>query len=381
MSACRRCLVAIGIAAGLVGLLFAVPPVDAQQCPLQCPSGKVALGIAVPMTGPATAFGKHTTGAAQVSVQALNTAGGLMGFPVELVIGDDSCNEGQAFGVAAQHIKQDKVGFVVGPVCPEAALAVAQAYAKAGVVQFLPTVTRVELTRQGGDSVFRMVANDEQEALALGSHFTQEHKGKTLAVVYGDIFYKRSIAEKLKDSLPPDAKAATRFEPVLDVPGAFDRLAAKLQRDPPDLIYIALDTRQFVDFVGKLRQRKVKSALLGGQFLLSQGFWYTAREATEGIRVLAPIASLESAEFRKAVDLLQQSKVVPDLVALSNFAAVQTWAEAVRRAGGGDPKKVIQALRSGEFETAIGRVAFDQHGDRRDIRYSILTWKDGHLRP
>jgi branched-chain amino acid transport system substrate-binding protein len=374
-------LVAIAAACGLLALLVAVPLVVAQPCPSQCPSGKIPLGFAAPMTGPATAFGRHTTGAAQVSIQALNSAGGLLGLPAELVIGDDSCNEGIASEVAARHIKQDKVAFVVGPVCPEAALAVSPTYAKAGVVQFAPTVTRNELTRQGFDNVFRMVSSDEQEALALGAYFTQEHKGKKLAVVYGDIFYKRAIAEKLRESLPADAKAATRFEPVLDVPGAYDRLATKLQRDPPDLIYIALDTRQFLDFVGKLRQRKINSVLLGGQFLLSQGFWFSAREAAEGIRVLAPIDSLESAEFRKAVDLLQQAKVVPDLVALSNFATVQTWAEAVRRAGSGDPKKVIAALRSDTFDTAIGRVVFDQFGDRRDIHYSVLTWKGGHLRP
>ena len=65
---------------------------------------------------------------------------------------------------------------------------------------------------------------------------------------------------------------------------------------------------------------------------------------------------------------------------MSSFAAVQTWAEAARRAGSTDPKVVIPALRAGEFETALGRVAFDQKGDRRDIRYSILTWKDGRLR-
>jgi branched-chain amino acid transport system substrate-binding protein len=175
--------------------------------------------------------------------------------------------------------------------------------------------------------------------------------------------------------------AATRFEPVSDVPGAYDRLAAKLQRDPPDLIYVALDTRPFVEFLGKLRERKVKSVLIGGQFLLSQGFWFTAREATEGIRVLAPIGSVESPEFRKAVESLQQANVVPDLIALSNFAAVQIWAEAVRQSGGGDPKKVIAVLRAGEFETSIGRVAFDRNGDRRDIRYTVLTWKGGHLRP
>jgi ABC-type branched-subunit amino acid transport system substrate-binding protein len=42
--------------------------------------------------------------------------------------------------------------------------------------------------------------------------------------------------------------------------------------------------------------------------------------------------------------------VVPDLVALNSYAAVQTWSEAVRLAGGGDPAKVLEALRTGESQ-------------------------------
>jgi branched-chain amino acid transport system substrate-binding protein len=376
----RGRLVAICLAAGL-GLSLGIPQAGAQSCPPQCPSGKIPVGISAPNSGPAEAFGRHTIGATQTSIQSIDTAGGLLGVPVDLVIGDDRCNEGQAVEVSTRLIKQNTVTMVIGPVCPEAAIAAAPAYARAGVIQFVPTVTRTELTQKGLDNVFRLVANDEQEAVALGNHFTSEHKGKKLAVVYGDVFYRRAVVEKLKASLPPEAMAMTRFEPVLDVTGAYDRLAAKLQRDPPDLIYVALDTRPFVEFIGKLREKKVKSVLIGGQSLLSQGFWYTAREATEGIRVLAPIGSVDSPEFRTAAELLGKANVVPDLIALSNFSAVQIWAEAVRRAGSGDTKKVIAALHDGAFNTAIGRVAFDRNGDRRDIRYTVLSWKGGHLRP
>jgi branched-chain amino acid transport system substrate-binding protein len=163
------------------------------------------------------------------------------------------------------------------------------------------------------------------------------------------------------------------------VPGAIDRLAAKLQREPVDIIYLALGGDQVVDFVSALRARDVKSMLLGGQQLLSQGFWRATGRTTEGLHVLAPIASLSSPEFRSAIDRLKQASIVPDLVALYSYVAVQVWAEAVRRAGGGDRNKVVDVLRSSEFTTPVGRIAFDQKGDRRDISYSLLTWQGGPL--
>jgi branched-chain amino acid transport system substrate-binding protein len=270
---------------------------------------------------------------------------------------------------------------VLGPACPDAAVAGSPIYAKACIVQFVPAVTDVEFARLGCDNVFRLVANDEQEAQALSSYFVRRHKGGKLTVVYTDIFYKRRIAQKIRDSLPADVKAAAQFEPLLDVTGAYDRLAARLQRAPPDVIYLALDNEPTIEFVNMLRQRRVPSLLLGGQRLLSESFWIAARGAAEGIHVIAPIASASSPQFRSTVDLLKQANVVPDLVALGSFAAIQVWSEAVRRAGGGDPMKVMQVLKSETFDTAIGRLAFDQKGDRRDIRYSLLVWRDGQLRP
>jgi branched-chain amino acid transport system substrate-binding protein len=237
------------------------------------------------------------------------------------------------------------------------------------------------LTRRYPDNIFRMAATDLQEVQALGTYLGREFKGKKLTVVFTDVFYRRAFADMVRAALPAEMQASAQFERLLDATGSYDRLADKLKRERPDIVYMALDSEPVVEFVGKLRERGLKPVLIGGQHLLSQGFWSAARQAAEGIHVIAPVKSVTSSEFRKAVEHLRQANVVPDLVALNSYAAAQVWAEAVRRAGGGDPKKVIEALRSGKFPTVVGTVAFDQKGDRRDICYSLLTWQSGHLVP
>ena len=377
MRAFNRRFAAIGAVAGFIGVMLGVA--WAEPCPTQCASGKVVLGLAVPMSGPMAVFGRQTAKAVEIAVRELNATGGLIGVPVQLVVGDDRCDRSAAASVATRHIKQDKINFMIGPICPDAAIDAAPIYAKAGVIQFVPTVTVVELTRQNSDTIFRIAATDEQEALALGAYFTNEQKGKKLTVVYSDYSYRRAMAEMVKLALPTEVKASAHFEPLLDVTGAADRLADTLKRNPPDVIYMALDARAAVEFIGKLRARDVTVSLMGGQQMLSEVFWRAAGPAAENIRVIAPIEPPSRPEFRSAVDLLKQAGIVPDLVALYSYAAVQVWAEAVRQAGGGEPKKVVEALRSGEFATAIGRVAFDKKGDRRDISYSVLTRQAGPL--
>jgi len=302
--------------------------------------------------------------------------------PVELAIADDRCEPGPAINVANRQVERDKINFVIGPICPAAAMAAAPIYSKAGVIQFLPTMTvaTVGVLRPSPNTIFSMVATDEQEAQALAAYLAQQQKGKKLTVVYTDSSAWREVVKMVRAALPADMKASARFEPLIDVTGIYDRLAEQVQREQPDVIYLALDHAPLVELVGKLRQRAVKTLLVGGQRMLSYNFWLEARSVAEGIQIIAPIGTPTIPELPKTINVFRQAGVIPDLVALNSYATFQTWAEAVRRAGGGDTRKVIEALRSGDFQTAVGPVAFDQQGNRRDMRYTVLTWQDGQPR-
>lgn len=349
-------------------------------CPTQCATGKVPLGVAVPLTGPVAAFGKPAGKAVDLAVADINAAGGLLGVPVETVVGDDRCDAGMAAMVAKRHVESN-VRYVIGPICPLVATDAAPAYGSAGIIEFVPTVTTVELTERNPNTVFRMIGNDEQEAQALASYLAREQQGKKVAVVFGEFYYRRQAAKLIDAALSPEQKRLVHMESLPDVSGVYDRLADKLQKAQPDIIYMSLDVQQAAEFVAKLRERGIKALLMGGQQLLAAGFWRGFRDKAEGIQIIAPIDSLKDPGYLKAVAQLQKAEILPDLVALSNMAAVQTWAEAVRRAGSGDPKAVVAQLRSGTFDTALGKVAFDAKGDQRDMQWSILTWKDGNVVP
>lgn len=348
----------------------------ADPCPKNCPTGTVPLGIAAPLTGGMAAFGRAASKATDLAIKEVNDAGGLLGIPVVPVTADDRCAAGMAPAVARQHITEG-IRFVIGPACPAVAMDATPFYAKAGIIQFVPTVTAVELTERNPETVFRMVATDAQEAKALAAYLAREHAGKKVAIVFGEFFYRRAIARMIDQALTPEQKKLVRLESLADVTGAYDRMADRLKNTPPDVIYISLDAKSAAEFVGKLKARGIRSMLLGGQHLLSANFWLNHRQAAEAIQVIVPIESLGNQDFLHAVDAVYKAGVIPDIVALSNFAAVQTWAEAVRRAGSGDPAAVVAALRAGTFRTAVGNVAFDERGDRREIQYSIMTWKDG----
>ena len=164
-----------------------------------------------------------------------------------------------------------------------------------------------------------MVATDAQEAKALAAYLGREQAGKKIAIVFGEFFYRRAIARTIDAALSPEQKTLTRLESLADVTGASDRLADDFKKAPPDLIFISLDPPQAVEFVGKLRERGIKSLLLGGQHLLSASFWRNHPSTAEGIYILTPIESLENTDFIHAADTLMKAQVTPHLVCAVEF--------------------------------------------------------------
>jgi len=48
--------------------------------------------------------------------------------------------------------------------------------------------------------------------------------------------------------------------------------------------------------------------------------------------------------------------------------------QAVTKVGSTDPKKVMDAIKAGEWDTVLGKMAFDAKGDIKAIDYVVYKW-------
>jgi branched-chain amino acid transport system substrate-binding protein len=369
--------VAIGLSApGAAG--------GAEPCPSPCSDAAITIAVVAPTSGQqaAIAFGGQVAKPVSLAVGDINAAGGILGRQLEHRVSDDKCDPGFALEAANRHVDHEKLAAVIGPICPAAALAVAPVYGRAGVPELFPTVSTqiLETVRPKLSNIFSLIPTDEQEARALAAHLEREHKGHNVTLVYLDRSYRRGIIDAVKSALSAELQKSVRFEPLLDISGLYDRLADQLQRQQPDVIYLALDHGPLLQLLAKLRQRSLKAFLVGGHHLLSYSFWLDAKALSDGIHVIAPVGLPSTPEFEVVLKRISESGAIPDLVALNSYASVQIWAEAVRRGGSIEPGKVAEMIRHGEFATAVGPVAFDSNGNRRNLRYSFLTWQLGRPR-
>jgi len=92
-------------------------------------SAQDTLRIAVvgPTTGPVTQYGDMVREGVDTAVEQINAAGGVLGMKLETFKVDDACEPKQG-PVAANRVINEKIHFVVGPVCSGASIAAASVH-------------------------------------------------------------------------------------------------------------------------------------------------------------------------------------------------------------------------------------------------------------
>ena len=74
---------------------------------------QIKVGVAGPITGSSAAFGAQLKNGAEMAIEDINAAGGVLGQKITAVIGDDASRPEQGVSVANKFIG-DGVRFVIG---------------------------------------------------------------------------------------------------------------------------------------------------------------------------------------------------------------------------------------------------------------------------
>ena len=81
----------------------------------------ISVAVAGPMTGGQATFGRQMRNGADQAIADLNAAGGVLGHPLKLEVGDDACDPKQARSVA-EKLSEDRVAVVVGHYCSSSSI-------------------------------------------------------------------------------------------------------------------------------------------------------------------------------------------------------------------------------------------------------------------
>ena len=333
---------------------------------------EIKVGIAGPLSGKAADTGEQQEVGAQKAVDHLNDKGGLLGKKIVVTSVDDACEPRQAKAVARQMVSEGVV-FVVGHVCSAASLAASRIYEKAGIIMISPASTNPKVTDEGGPNVFRVIGRDDQQGTIAGDYLANNHSKSNIAIIHDGQAYGLGLAEFTKRQLNKRGVTEVLFDSYKEGQKDYLSLVEKLVNKKVDVLYAGGYLTDIGIILRQAKKELPNLRLFSGDTLAAEEFLFIAGDAGVGAYFTFGPDMRQKPEAQDVVAAIREEDAYePDGYTLYSYGAVQAWAQAVKQAGSLKPKAVINALRTGSFDTVLGKIGFDKKGDVTGI--STFVW-------
>ncbi|MBE7437269.1 MAG: ABC transporter substrate-binding protein [Spirochaetales bacterium] len=153
-------------------------------CLIAC-TDTIYIGVALPLSGSKANRGTDILQALELRVEQINSAGGMEGRRIELVVKDDKSDKEAARQVAAELGADERVQAVIGHYDNSMALAARPEYEKAGLVVYSPAAGAPEFT-SGSDFTFSGTYSDALQAENIAVYVQNVLEAKTVVVLASD---------------------------------------------------------------------------------------------------------------------------------------------------------------------------------------------------
>ena len=337
------------------------------------------IAVVGPMTGSNAAFGAQMRAGAEQAVHDINAAGGVLGQPVSLAVGDDACDPRQAVSVANEMAGRGVV-FVDGEFCSGSSIPASHVYTEESVLQISPASTNPDYTDKGAWNTLRTCGRDDQQGAVAAGYIAAHARGATIAILDDNSAYGHGLAEQTRRAL--NAAGVKEALDATYTPGEKDysALVSRLRQSNATLVYIGGYHPEIGLIARQARAQGYAPVIFGGDALVTDDYRQVAGPAATGTLMTFPPDPRRLASAAPIVAEFAAQKINPEGYVLYSYATVQVWAEAAKKAGSTDAQKVAAALHDGTpYETVVGPISFDAKGDPKGTGYVVYAWgKDGY---
>ena len=148
----------------------------------------------------------------------------------------------------------------------------------------------------------------------------------------------------------------------------FSALITKLKNANVDFIYWGGFHPEAGAILRQGADQGFKPVFMGADGVDNADLFAIAGDAAEGVLATVPMDFSADPKNAAIVEAIKAKKQDPNgPFVMPAYSAVQVLAEAANRSKSDDPDTVAKELRKGEYETAIGKIAFEENGDLKDF--------------
>ena len=345
----------------------------------------VRIGITTILSGPTADRGQSEQYGAQIALNEINEAGGVLGRPVEAYYADNACKPDIGVPATKRLIEQAHVPVIIGALCTPVTRAIEPVVAEAKVPLVIATSAGqdfVDASGAGGNEyLFKTIPSEVDIARAL-IRFVATKPVKSVAVVAEAGAFPQANAVAMAKAAKDAGMAVTAVETI--TPNSTDLAAMldKLKASAPDALLIMPGSSTTAFF--KAYEALGWKVPVSGRFdlgaalgAISPGF----REAggladLTAVAVFTPL--LDKPGVRDFVTSYQAHYgLMPTQRSFFVYEATLLVVDAIRRAGSDQPAAIEQALKTTTMASLLGGTYAPDDHNHAHTPVFVVGLRDG----
>jgi len=350
-------------------------------------SGKpIIIGVTTQISGPCALEGLREKQGTLLAVEEINSKGGVLGRPLEVIILDTRYTIDGAISAANKLITNPEVVAVMAPCLSSACLALEDIFNKAGVA-FIAGAQNHNLNKSklGHPYFFRSRPVDSFYGASLGIFVVKELKAKKVAIFYNNDDFGTGMKNTTKDAVEKLGAEVVILEGHntgdKDVTGQI----LKIKKSGAEALIVWTHPAEGVIITRQAKELGLNIPLIGHCSFVEATFislagpeysegWYGASE------VFMSNPDERFQEFKKSFNAKYGEE--PEMHAAQNYDEVYLIAEAIKLSGRADREGVVYGLaKIKDFKGAKSTYTFDEeHNGVHEMYIAKNVLKDGEIR-
>jgi len=363
------------MAAGGLLLAVAVGVVPAA------PAGPLRVAFLGPLSGPFAFWGTNARDGMRMAVEELNAAGGVLGRPVELVERDDRNNPAEAISLFRSLAEREGIVAAAGTISSDIGTALAREADQLQVPVFLVRAGAHTILKKTSRYTFRTCLVASPMYVQASAALIQYAKYTRVGAIIADYAWGRSYMQWLDRFVRSVPGMQIQIEVAPVATSDFTPYLRRLQGFNPQFLDIGGHPPGIPVIVRQAAELGFRQQMFGAH---NPPEWIVQRagEALFGRYVDYTCADFTHPTFRRLAErFFGTYRRYFDDNAFAGYTVVKMVAEAARKVGSPDARRIADVIRRGRFvQPGYGwPLSFTEWGEMKEARPILFTLHRGEF--
>ncbi|REJ32768.1 MAG: branched chain amino acid ABC transporter substrate-binding protein [Bacillota bacterium] len=339
----------------------------------------IRIGLQGPITGAWALEGEMAVNSVQVVADQINARGGVLGRPIEIVIGDDQGEVRQSALTAQRMIAEGVVAVIssYGSSITEAAQLI---YEDAGLLNIAYGATAETLTQHGHQYFFRTSFRDDRQGDFFAELVTTHLNLERVAIIHDNSTFARGLAEAARRSLAGKPGVQVVFYDAITAGERdFTATISRMRTTNPEVVYFTAYYPEAGLFLRQMRDAGVDALFVGGNAAINDEFIEIAgREIAAGSLITQePLPT--DLDYPESIQFLNEYVArhgAPPSTPWPVYAAdaLNVIVAAIEATGSTDSTVLANYIRNElNINGITGPISFEPTGDRAGAIYKAYV--------